>query len=130
MVLDADDVGAMSKWVKLWENPSLTSDFGPQTITLPNNSCELFYIRFVRDNRVITEIIAPTFIKVGETSYVEFMAGNFSVQSGSIIAYSRQVTAQSATQITFGTGYIFGAANDTRNDLTIPFQIYGITGLQ
>lgn len=32
--LNAPDVGAMSKWVKLWENASPTSDFAAQTVPL------------------------------------------------------------------------------------------------
>lgn len=126
----ASDIGAMSKWVKLWENASPTSDFSAQNITLPSNDCDLYYIRVIRDKVAPAEIISPIFIRAGEKGFVRFMGGTVSVQTGSIIAYAREITMTSATQVSMADCVLFGAASGTRNDLAIPFQVYGIKGVQ
>lgn len=114
----------------LWTNPSPTSDFAAQTITLPSNDCDFYYIRIIRDKNATTDIISPIFLKVGEKGFVRFEVGSGGIQSGSVIVYSREVTITSATQVTFAAGVIFGYASATRNDLSIPYQIYGIKGVQ
>lgn len=126
---DISEAGAMSKWTLLWTNASPTSDFAAQTITLPSNDCDFYYIRIIRDKAAPTDIISPIFLRVGEKGFVRFEAGSGGIQSGSIIAYSREVTMTSATQVAFATGYIFGNTSATRNDLSIPYQIYGIKGV-
>lgn len=79
VVLDADDVGAMSKWVLLWENASPTSLFAAQTIALDlsgydavlvtakhwaDNDSRLNQIAFVGADRMILTVQSPTDIRI------------------------------------------------------------------
>lgn len=105
----------------LWTNPSPTSNFASQTISLDLKdytfvAIELFFStsQVTTGNRGIT--ILP---KLSATSYIYAM-----VKSGNNLAsIGRQVTSITDTSISFGTSLWNG---ETSSDRGIPTRIWGI----
>ncbi len=125
VVLDADDVGAMSKWVLLWTNASPTSTFGAQTIPLDlsdydaivvtskhwtDNDARRNEIAFVGSSRMILTVQSPTNIKI----------------------QTLRLYSVSTTGVTFegGKGTNDSLGTYDSNYAIIPLAIYGIKGVQ
>lgn len=114
----------------LWSNPDPLAQFAAQTVTLEDNDAERFM--FVIHERIgdpaQNNNVGPTFIlKPGDVSVISTNVCNF---PGSYI-YTRQVTSITQTTVTFGQGGYtgvgtVGSSSASRNDLCIPFEIYGI----
>lgn len=118
VTLDADDVGAMSKWDLLWTNASPSSSFAAQTVQLNLSGYDMvgvFGYNDVNDGGVMA------FAPVGESSALFFM---FNYRQ-------RRYFAVSSAGVQFGNGYS-GAPNNNvsvSNSAAIPYYIYGIKGV-
>ena len=126
VVLDADDVGAMSKWVLLWTNASPSSSFAEQTITI-NNISDYDWIA----------------IKVSNSSGTIFIRNDGEMVQAEVFGYMgsnnmafryREITSPSTTGVLFSDCKqgVVGATSytyTTRNDTTIPLSIWGIKGV-
>ena len=118
VVLDADDVGAMSKWELLWENASPSSAFSAQTISLDLSQYKwiLVSLRHWVDNTARTIWI----VENNNTIHV-------------CTAPSHTFSANPARNITANdTGVTFSAGYNTQNATemgAIPVTIYGIKGV-
>lgn len=114
----------------LWSNPAPLEQFAAQTVTLEDNDAErfMFVIHERMGSPVNNNNVGPTFIlKPGDVSVI---STNVAAFPGSYI-YTRQVTSITQTTVTFGPGGYtgvgtVGSSNGSRNDLCIPFEIYGI----
>lgn len=126
VVLDADDVGAISKWTLLWTNASPTSAFATQTIPLNLSGYDAVAIEFClskSDNATTKTYLC----KIGKTTQCDFMLTSYS----RIGSFSRAAIV-SSTGVTFSSGIVRNsevAPVDT-NDGCIPLHIYGIKGVQ
>ena len=117
VTLDADDVGAMSKWDLLWTNTEPTSGFNAQTIPLDLSKYDLVMViyRLWTNNDYCQNII----VGVG-------MNGMMTI-SDTKLDYRRFTTT--STGITFETGYVtntYGQAATASPNGIIPVKIYGI----
>jgi len=98
----------------LWTNPSPTSNFDAQTITLSSSYYDYLLINFVASSN----FGGSTIIKKGQDGQLTFItydSGNYS--------YRRKATYVSDTSYTIGDAYL----NDgVRNWLVVPIEIIGI----
>lgn len=118
VVLDAEDVGAMSKWELLWTNASPSSGFSAQTISLDLSQYKwiLVSLRHFNDNTSRTIWI----VEKNNTIHVCTAPSNtFSANP------ARNITANN-TGVTFSSGYNASYATDNG---AIPVTIYGIKGV-
>lgn len=116
----ADQVGAMSTWELLWTNASPQSQFGAQTISLDLSNYDA----------VLVVVTNTTLSGAPSTSYI-VKEGTRSNMFGIALAgtddiYKRAVTI-SQSGVAFESGY---AAKSQNNGALIPYQIYGIKGVQ
>lgn len=119
VVLDADDVGAMSEWQLLWTNASPDSSFGSQTISLDLSGYDFVLIQFYDFNsqdsaRARLNTIAEM------NSRTALLYGWYSNRIG-----HRLATVNS-------TGIQFGNCNynsTLSNDSAVPLRIFGIKGV-
>lgn len=110
----------------LWENPNPNADFTPQTITLPNNDCDIFYVKFAQSKGDLTVFPGFSFFKPGEATAFMNPNGSSNGYIGNINLLIRRITASTQTTITFAEGYTIGASPSTnRNELAIPLAVYG-----
>lgn len=111
----ADDVGAMSEWVLLWENASPTSAFAAQTITVSELTNYDFILYFFRDAVGIGFNVGISPVIVGYGAYVSNGTG-----SNTLRRYSRIDSTNSM--------YISDASGNANTSL-IPIYLYGIKGV-
>ena len=104
--------GGGFKMTKLWENPSPTSSFSAQSVTLSSGDYDLLVIRGVWSTQSNNKsVICPNIVKSGETFRMTSPNGGgntYYVREGSV----------SGTTVTFQTG--------SDADYIIPIDIYGI----
>lgn len=101
----------------LWTNPSPTSNFNPQTISISSSVYSLFIITSYMDNSATT-IVFNTIVMKDAQTYINTILGSYS--------YFRQVKITDSSVI-FGTGYVGNGVNQSANNgATIPYKIYGI----
>lgn len=122
VVLDADDVGAMSEWTLLWTNASPTSSFAAQTVSLDLSGYDVIAVVFTGENgngrRMLFSLIDGN----------EYASNFVTIASGTVYTKQR-LYSPSSTGIQFGGNYQNGSSgtNDTQN---VPTAIYGIKGVQ
>jgi hypothetical protein len=118
----ASNIGAMSKWVKLWENASPTSEFAAQTVSLSLDGYD--FVMVVFQHWTSNNVNNSAFCRVGE--YGRLLSYDWT------LAY-RDYHVET-TGIYFNIGLYVTTYND-RNSVgqtgaaVIPLQIYGIKGV-
>ena len=132
VVLDADDVGAMSEWDLLWTNASPSSNFSAQEIAL-DTTFDLYAIRYLGSNGDNSNEII--FLQNVLTKYcnMQFISGTENNFSGIQVIFKRSAT-RSSNGITFSNGYMSQQGGSWTTNYSankcIPMQIYGIKGVQ
>ena len=124
VVLDADDVGAMSEWDLLWENASPSSSFAAQTVSLDLSGYDaiLTTVKHWADNDS----------KLNEIALVGSTRMTLTVQSPSDIKIQTlRLYSVTTSGVTYDGGKGMSAAGATydSNDAAIPLAIYGIKGV-
>lgn len=115
VVLDAEDVGAMSKWELLWTNASPTASFAAQTVGIDLSGYDAVVIVVDADRR-------HTF-----PCFVGFQYDLSYLPSGYNAASFGRLATVSSVGVDFGAGYYNTGANNT---VAVPQAIYGIKGVQ
>lgn len=124
VVLDAEDVGAMSEWVLLWENASPTSEFAAQTISLDLSGYDAFLIVSNWASNTVRLFAQICFL--GENGVYRI---NGSTSNARFYAASRVATI-AANGITFTAATEATASTSSSTDgSVIPYKIYGIKGV-
>lgn len=130
VVLDADDVGAMSKWVLLWTNASPTSSFASQTVQLDLSGYDFYAIEFLRDTNSDSAYVPMCIIKTGvlnDTTYKNAVL----TTNGSVMVI--RDFCQTSTGILFmhcNKSNSYNGWNLVQdNALAIPMRIWGIKGV-
>lgn len=123
VVLDADDVGAMSKWDLLWENASPASGFAAQTVLLDLSGYDFVLIYSFWSTNYL-QFIAPHIALINPTgSTIESVLQ--AVQTNSAASLERVfVVTSSGVEFKKAT---LGSSQD--NNKLIPVRIYGIKGV-
>ena len=108
---------------KLWENPSPTSSFASQTVTLASDDYD-FLLFIHRANNGSTAPCNSLIVPKGQS-------GNFAVagtSSNGVIGNDRRITYTDDTHIAYGdNNYCYGTnATSVSNTRNIPYLIYGI----
>ena len=105
----------------LWTNPSPTSAFAKQTISLDLKDYTFVAIELVTSASSYNESVRGITIlpKLNITSYAYVMFN----YGGTLSAVGRQVTSITDTSISFGTSLWIG---ETTTDRGIPIKIWGI----
>ena len=122
VVLDADDVGAMSKWVLLWTNASPGSSFAGQTVQLDLSGYDIVVV-LGRVNTTSDNYCSCIAFK-GIGNFLGFVTYH---STASKIGRYRWVTPSDSGVVFSNCTYSSG---DTDNANAIPYQIYGIKGVQ
>lgn len=121
VVLDADDVGAMSKWVLLWENASPSSSMDQQTISLDLSVYDAVLIGYRIANAESLEANA-----------IGIVGQNLRLM-GTRYQMTRRALNIAVNSITIGKGYYtatYGNSQETESaGSCIPTAIYGIKGV-
>ena len=124
------NIGAASKLVLLWENASLNSDFAAQTLTINMSGYDLLLMVSL-GNKSHTEyfvslipVIVGTFVSTSRITAS-------SVQDYRYMLNVREITIESLTALKIGDNAYSRPGNyaTNRQDLNIPYQIYGIKGV-
>ena len=127
VVLDADDVGAMSKWVLLWTNASPTSSFATQTVQLDLSGYYFFAIEFLRTSSSTDAYVPMCIIKTDITR-----ERNIILTTTGTIFVMRDFS-HTATGILFydcNKNNSYGSWNLTvDNTMLVPMRIWGIKGV-
>ena len=115
----ASDIGAMSKWVKLWENASPSSAFAGQTISIDLSGYDL--VAICGWYNAATQIQSWSFVSVPGTGWMYHYVN---------YRQRRDVFA-SVSGVSFGNGNEAAQTGDlyTNNSVMIPYRIYGIKGV-
>lgn len=117
----AADINGMSKWVKLWENASPSSDFAAQTISLDLTGYD--FVMVVYQHWTTSNVNNSAFCRIGE--YGRLMSHDYT------LAY-RDYHLET-TGVYFNIGLLvatYNSSNVTQNtSAVIPLQIYGIKGV-
>lgn len=123
----ASDIGAMGKWVKLWENASPSSAFAGQTISVDLSGYDLVAVcgLYATNNAVQTW----SFVSVPPSA----PSGEYRV--GWLYHYVNY--RQRRDVVVYTDGILFGNGNEapfsgdlyTNNLVMIPYRIYGIKGV-
>lgn len=129
VVLDADDVGAMSAWELLWTNASPTSAFAAQTVSLDLSGYDAVRIVFklVQSGTAGTKLnsMISQFVNVGDGGLNLYIT-----QAGGDWAGTAYLNERSFEVNTTGV-YFYDNRERNRNVNTnnIPIYIYGIKGV-
>lgn len=127
VVLDADDVGAMSEWVLLWENASPTSAFAAQTVSLDLSNYDAVFvdsISYATEDPHIT-CICPKGIQTRI-----FRANAAESSNAKMWIASREATVSNSGVVFSKALQSTVTANEgTVNNALIPFRIYGFKGV-
>ena len=125
VVLDADDVGAMSKWELLWTNASPASSFAAQTISIDLSNYNMILVQISTISNTPTDNVY---------GFITYLA---SINDGNpiIMVYGSSGTNRLGTRkfTTSTTGVSFQDNiwnNATTNAYGVPYKIYGIKGVQ
>ena len=122
VVLDADDVGAMSVTL-LWTNSSPTSNFAEQTIEVDATAYDLYLIVFWRSNTDSSNRICSVIMPKGYGSLVQNIdASRFVYRT--VTVSTNPVGFNFASGFKINTYAATSAATD--NSFMIPIFIYGI----
>lgn len=118
----------------LWENsnPSNASGFAAQTITLPENNCDIFEIYYYWYYTATTMVSQKCILKNNGIITMLFGANPSSVASNGTLSFYRNVTFNTNTSISFDDAYFgcTGKAHIANNIYIIPAYILGYeTGL-
>ena len=115
---DISEAGAMSKWDLLWTNASPTSAFAAQTISLDLSGYDAVVVdvRAATDRDIHCWFLTPKGQETAMGFYVPTAASIF----------LRDATA-SQSGVAVGNGY-WGVTN-INNGCGLPYQIYGIKGV-
>lgn len=126
VVLDADDVGAMSKWELLWTNASPTSSFAAQTIPLDLSDYDFVLVRYRRDTSATLKGLVQI-IKVAE-NYENVALLGLATADGKI---GRRITNATTTGVVFASATLYSTYGTGTESTTvlIPEDIYGIKGV-
>lgn len=117
VVLDAEDVGAMSEWTLLWTNASPTSSFAAQTVSLDLSGY---------DAVLVTSCLATT--ATNQDNAMLVMVGDSARLCGTDNAnnaFNRDLTVLSSG-VQFYTGQ---TGTSSQNGSRIPLKIYGVKGV-
>ena len=117
VILDADDVGAMSEMILLWENASPSSSFAAQTVALNLSNYEAVAVVMTTDATDDFPYLT-TFCKIGENGLGQY----YVYWGGTIYTKTRSYLVTNAG-ITFRNNNENGSASNTWN---VPARIYGI----
>lgn len=130
VVLDADDVGAMSEWILLWENASPTSTFGEVDISLNLTDYDAVYIIYRKGISGVTPEHIYSLIAVkggGPHAYQVLSPSNNSA------AWVTRTATSTNSGVSFSMGEVrvqgSAATGQERDQYLIPQKIYGIKGL-
>lgn len=111
----------------LWTNPSPTSDFAAQTISLDlSNYDEVEVVCF--EAKTVLSVVTALKIPVGSSGLLQTTGGTAGYNSGQISVINRMCTVNN-TGITIGAcylGYDGAAFTNPFNHNLIPYKIYGI----
>lgn len=110
----------VSSGTTLWTNPSPTSSFAGQTVTLSETIANFSYYEI----EFFTDTISERIITTGKINTL-YATRLFSLAT---LASSRNVTRPSTTSIAFGSGLSFttyGGAGVVDNNVIIPYKIIG-----
>ena len=125
-----EDAGLM-RMDLLWENAAPTSEFAAQTIELDLSEYSTIIMTFKSyvsyDYKGITAIF-----KKGDAAVVCLNSTTSNINAGSLYAANRLIEGSSDSGITVGKAvYMIGTATAvTGNGSLLPYQIYGIKGIQ
>lgn len=117
--LSAPDVGAMGKWVKLWENASPSSAFAGQVISVDLSGYDL--VAICGWYNAATQIQSWSFVSIPGTGWMYHYV-NYR---------QRRDVAVYTDGVGFGNGNEAAQTGDlyTNNSVMIPYRIYGIKGV-
>lgn len=120
--------GTIKKGMRLlWLNPAPTSGFGAQTLNLPGNDCSFFLVIPVHQTNDVN--VFPACIVIpGLGSALMCPQGQTNGYVGAMSQIVRRITASTQTSITFELANVInatGTAYSDRNDLAVPYAIYG-----
>lgn len=122
VVLDADDVGAMSKWTLVWTNASPTSAFAAQTVQVDLSGYD--FVMVVYQHWTSSDVNNSAFCRIGVYGRLESHDYSLAYRD-----YHPETTG-----VYFNTGILvtsYGNSSVQRNtSAVIPLQIYGIKGVQ
>lgn len=127
VVLDADDVGAMSEWVLLWTNASPTSSFAAQTIAVDVSGYDMMAVLVSSSSN---DYMYTFFAAVGMSTIMN-RAVPTSNTSAKLFVTSRNIDSANANGISFSAcnQSSVGAAAAVANGELVPRYIYGIKGV-
>lgn len=110
----------------LWTNPSPTSDFGTQPISLDASAYDELEIYYT-DYKAHNDIMPALRVSVGQAGSMNAFFGGSTYDSGVVFVANRRF-AVTSTYVSFGNGNgsIPNNGWSTRNDMCIPQKIYGI----
>ena len=104
----------------LWENPNSYSTFDAQTVELSSNDydfVDIYYRFFASESTETGKIILCKRTLKGSNSRLDYIT-----YIGGTILDVRNVDCRTIGRITFGNA---NRNNETRNDILIPYKIYG-----
>ena len=109
--------------VLLWENPSPTSAFAGQEITLSDNLSNYSYyeVLWLFASTAASIQLSTGKIEVGKLPFL----GTLSTVSGALAGYRRLTDSISDTSITFGNGTRITTSGTTDNAVCIPYKVLG-----
>ena len=115
----ASDIGAMGKWVKLWENASPSSAFAGQVISVDLSGYDL--VAICGWYNAATQIQSWSFVSIPGTGWMYHYV-NYR---------QRRDVAVYTDGVGFGNGNEAAQTGDlyTNNSVMIPYRIYGIKGV-
>ena len=129
-VLDSDDVGAMPKWVKIWENPSPTASFAAQTISDSGGDP-----LDISDYDAVYVICCSTALKLTGSAFIPkgyIQSIRYITNSSSNLRYMNRDIDVSSSTISVAAAFYMqqgSSSSTTDNTLLIPMTIYGIKGV-
>ena len=114
--------------VLLWTNNSPTSDFASQEISANYSGFDhlIIVLKATKSSNIYAEVLVPT---CGDSGFAWMSSGASFGNAASLLGATRSVTFSSGNKITIGDcrlSYNGGAYNDIRNDIALPYQIYGL----
>lgn len=123
------NINASEKWTLLWQNASPTSTFGPQTITLSEDSHNYDYLAFAIRNVGGVQYIDNTFFngaEAGVSSIAYVTADNVTaIRARQVFITNASVRFGDNRQCTLA-GASPTLSTTTRNDISQPVTIYGV----
>ena len=128
VVLDADDVGAMSKWELLWTNASPLSDFNAQTLSIDLSDYDAVLIAVTRSPDTGYTQKFYSLMLVGEVGIIQYVTAS----ATNVAFIDRYFTVSSSgIDVTAAHLAVQGSASSQqdRTRYLIPYKIFGIKGV-